>query len=200
MATPDSPLIKEGSENYPQLSRSKLGKELGRSRFSHAKAEHPWALKCFIFFFVLMIVFIAAFVHDFRNVKGDDDFPVTVRLYPIIFMLSSTVWPVAVSVMFVPIPTHVIYRPDDALFFLKLIAAGHSWEDIGRIMNSYFYQRRLWWTNSYFYDGQQCYKFFVRYSKECDDPTIKPFIEQTKRKLSERMAQRWEGIQLPNIN
>ena len=190
--SPDSPFIKEGSENYPQLSRSKLGKELGRSRFSHAKAEHPRAYACFTFFFVLIIVCIGAFVLDVRNGRGD---------YLLIYILLSSVC-IAVCRICVDviILTITIHETDDALFFLKLIAAGYSWDKVGRIMNSYLFERGIWWTNCYFYDSKQCYSFFVSYSKECTDPVIQIFIEQTKRKLSERMAQRWEGIQLPDIN
>ncbi|BAP73662.1 hypothetical conserved protein [Kluyveromyces marxianus] len=189
--SPDSPLIKEGSENYPQLSRSKLGKELGRSRFSHAKAEHPRALKCFIFFFVLIIVCIGAFVLDVRNGRGD---------YLLIYILLSSVCITGCRICVdVIILTITIHETDDALFFLKLIAAGYSWEEVGRIMNSYLFQKGLWWTNSFFYDGQHCYNIFVRYSKRCTDPVIQVFIEQAKHKLAESVAQQWDRIGLSGV-
>lgn len=192
MTTPDSPLIKEGSENYPQLSRSKLGKELGRSRFSHSKAEHPWAVACSIGLIVLMIVFIRAASQKIN--KGVDGSLLPV-FYIFLFLGCFGVWMVCVVAIFEPIS---ILETDDALFFLKLIAAGYSWEDIGRIMNSYFFERGIWWTNSYFYHGQQCYNFYSTYSERCTDPTIKPFIEQARRKLAESMAQRWDRIELPD--
>ena len=195
MTTPDSPLIKEESDNPPQLGRSKLGKELGRSRFSHAKAEHPSAVTCSIGLIVLMIVFIRAASHEIGKGVQGSLLPV---FYIFLILACFGAWLVCVVTIFDSISIDLISETDDALFFLKLIATGYSWEEVGRIMNSYFYQRRLWPTNSYFYDSKQCYNFFVSYSKECSDPVIEPFIEQAKRKLTEIMAQRWDRIELPD--
>ncbi|BAO38531.1 hypothetical conserved protein [Kluyveromyces marxianus DMKU3-1042] len=193
MTTPDSPLIKEGSENYPQLSRSKLGKDLGRGRFSHPTAEHPWAYASSIASIVIMIVSIGAIVHDVRSERQS----ILPLFYLLLCVVCFLVGGVCMAIMFDPIPTSRISEAQDALFFLKLIATGHSMDEVGRFMNSYFYQRGIWWTDSYFYDGKQCYDFFVRYSKSCSDPVIEPFIEQAKSKLTESVALQWEAIQVP---
>ncbi|BAO38529.1 DUP super family [Kluyveromyces marxianus] len=194
MTTPYLPLMKEGSENPPQLSRSKLGKDLGRGRFSHAKAEHPWAYASSIASIVIMILFIVAAVQEIRN--GDEE-----SILPLFHLLLSVVCfivgAICMGIMFDPIPTSRISEAQDALFFLKLIATGHSWDEVGRIMNSYLFERGIWWTNSCFYDSEQCYNFFVSYSKGCADPAIEPFIEQAKSKLAESMAVQWEEIQVP---
>lgn len=92
----------------------------------------------------------------------------------------------------------ILHNPDDGLFFLKLIATGYSWEQIGRIMNSYLFQRGLWWSNSCIYDGQQCYVLFINYTKCCNDSNIQPFIEQTQAKVAENMSLKWDRIQFPN--
>ncbi|QGN18397.1 protein PRM9 [Kluyveromyces marxianus] len=190
--SPDSPLTKGESDIHPHLSRSKLGKDLGRSGFSHAKAEHPWLYACSIGSIVLIPVFIIATVQEVRNGDKESILPL---FYVFLILACFGVLLSCVLAMLEPIS---ISETDDALFFLKLIAAGHSWDDIGRIMNSYFFERGLWWTNSYFYHGQQCYYFFSRYSKSCTDPAIQVFIEQAKSKLTESMTQQWDRIQLPD--
>ncbi len=197
MISADSPLTKGESKNHPQLSRSKLGKDLGRSIFAHAKAEHPWLHACMIGLLVLMIVFIGAFVHVFRNVKGDD-LPRFLFLFTFLSLACLLALPSCLLLMVEPVPMKLIGETDDAFFFLKLIAAGHSLDEVGEIMNSYLFQRGIWWTNSYFYDGRMCYNFFVRYSKDCTDPAIQVFIEQAKSKLTESIAQQWDRIQLPD--
>lgn len=128
--------MKEGSENPPQLSRSKLGKDLGRSRFSHAKAEHPWAYACSIGSIVLILVSIGAIVQEVRNGEGEDRLPI----YLILIAACSLVLFVFTVVISQPIS---IIETDDALFFLKLIAAGYSWDEVGRIMNSYLFERGI---------------------------------------------------------
>ncbi|QGN18403.1 protein PRM8 [Kluyveromyces marxianus] len=186
---PDYPLMKEGSESYLQLSRSKLGKELYGSNVSYSIAEHPTAFRYLIGTILTIVILICAILNHSE-----------VLVCSILLFLSIVAMCLILIYMAYWSKCELLKNPDDLLFFLKLVAAGHSWEDIGRIMNSYLFQKGLWWTNCYFYDSKECYSFFVSYSKECTDPVIQIFIERTKRKLSERMAQRWEGIQLPDVN
>lgn len=92
----------------------------------------------------------------------------------------------------------ILHNPDDGLFFLKLIATGYSWEEKGRVLSSYLFQRGLWWSNSCFYDGKQCYYLFVRYPQSCTDSNMQLFIEQTKNEVAENMAIKWDRIHIPN--
>ena len=139
-----------------------------------------------------MIVSISAIVLDVRSERES----ILPLFYLLLCMVCILVWGVCMSIMFDPIPRSLISEAEDAIFLLKLIATGYSMDEVGRIMNSYLFKRKIWWTNSYFYDGKQCYKFFVHYSRICTDPVIHVFVEQANHKLAESLAQEWDRIGL----
>ena len=193
--SPDRPLMKGESDNHPQLSRSKLGKErYGGSSVSYSIAEHPTAFRFLIGTVLTIALLICAIVY--YSVYSPSENGVGVCIFLLVFSIIAICLIMAI-IFGKPVTSDILKTPDDALFFLKLIATGHSWDEVGRIMNSYLFERGIWWTNSCFYDSEQCYNFFVSYSKGCADPAIEPFIEQAKNKLTESMAVQWEEIQVP---
>ncbi|QGN14267.1 protein PRM8 [Kluyveromyces marxianus] len=198
--SPDSPyhpLTKEGPDNTPQLSRSKLGKErYGGSSVSYSIAEHPTAFRFLIGTVLTIALLICAIVY--YSVYSPSENGVGVCIFLLVFSIIIAIGFI-IAIFCKTVTSDILKTPDDALFFLKLIATGHSWDEVGRIMNSYLFERGIWWTNSYFYDSEQCYDLFVIYSKGCADPAIEPFIEQAKSKLAESLAQRWEGIGLSGV-
>lgn len=182
MITPDSPhqmLMKGESDNPRKLTCSKLGKDLGRGRISHAIAEHPWTAPCLIGLIVIITILSGAILYYTQYNPSDN----RLVMYLILIIVCTPVLLRLLAFMFDPISIRLISETDDALFFLKLIIKGHSWEEIGEIMNSYLFERGIWPTDSYFYDGQQCYDLFDLYSQKCTDPAILAFIQQTKKKL-----------------
>ncbi|QGN18401.1 protein PRM9 [Kluyveromyces marxianus] len=192
MTTPDSPLMKERSENPPQFSRSKLGKERYGGSVSYSIAQHPTAFRCLIGTILIIAISVCVIVYNSDSSTSGD---AAVFCLFLILMCIVAIF-IIMAIMCSPVTSEILKNPDDALFFLKLIATGHSWDEVGRIMNSYLFERGIWWTNSYFYDSEQCYNLFVSYSKDCADPAIEPFIDQAKSKLTESMAQRWDRIGL----
>ena len=195
--SPDRPLMKGESDNHPQLSRAKLGKErYGGSSVSYSIAEHPTALRFLIGTVLTIALLICAIVY--YSVYSPSENGVGVCIFLLVFSILIAICFI-IAIFCKTVTSDILKTPDDALFFLKLIATGHSWDEVGRIMNSYLFERGIWWTNSYFYDSEECYKLFVSYSKGCADPAIEPFIEQAKNKLAESLAQRWEGIGLSGV-
>lgn len=194
---PASPcqLLTEGeSDNLSQLSYSQLGRDLHRGIFSHSIAEHPtgalW-LRGLILIIIILSGGIVYYSHS--NVSEDGAIVCSVLICVCLLVMGATM------LFMILTPTQeILHNPDDGLFFLKLIATGYSWEQIGRIMNSYLFQRGLWWSNSCIYDGQQCYVLFINYTKCCNDSNIQPFIEQTQAKVAENMSIKWDRIQFPN--
>lgn len=187
-------LMKGESDNPRQFAYSKLGKDLHRGRFSHIIAEHPVIVCSFIGIIVVLIILCTTLVHDVHYDERDNLW----ATYTLLIIACITFLVALTSLMFGPFSLMLISETGDVLFFLKLIITGHSWEEIGRIMNSYLFQRGIWSTNSYFYDGQQCYDLFVLYSQKFTDPVIQTFIEQAKNKVVESISTEWDKTQVPN--
>ncbi|QEU58738.1 hypothetical protein KDRO_A07620 [Kluyveromyces lactis] len=188
-------LLTEGElDNVSQLSYSQLGRDLHRGRFSHSIAEHPTGALWLTGLILIIIILSGGIVYySHSNVSEDGAIVCSVLICVCLLVMG------AIMLFMVATPSQeILHNPDDGLFFLKLIATGYSWEQIGRIMNSYLFHRGLWWSNSCIYEGQQCYDLFISYTKCCTDSNMQRFIEQTQAKVAENMALKWDRIQIPN--
>lgn len=186
MTTADPP-------DSPQLGCSKLGRELYRDRISYSLGEHPNAVVCLIG----IILIIAALFSDIVNNSHSRASKYRVAGRSLLIFLCIVVVYYIVGFVICPNTYGLLSNPDDALFFLKLVTTSYSWDEKGRIMNSYLFQREICSTSSYFYNGQQFYDFFVSYSKSCTDPVIQVFIKHAKSNLGKIMGRQWDRIELP---
>lgn len=167
---------------YPM---SMLGKDIHKRFFFHIMSQHTRIRDISIVFLVATFLTCVLYIANPTNQKVLN---AGVLVYSVSFIGSIAMWAIVHFGRFSP---SLLANPDDAIFFLKLGNRELTWDQIAKIMNQYFYDQGIWHSNTYFYDGEDVHKCYMKIPNLCSDPAVRQFIGMARESQNVQFNERY---------